>query len=84
MASGVNMTCPGCKLQFPSMKLFLKHREKFCDKSDRNEVISQRSHIKSVSKLLYLQLHKNVSKTNFCDAVIPKKHECINSYFQFY
>ncbi|KAI0225501.1 hypothetical protein LSAT2_023747, partial [Lamellibrachia satsuma] len=48
MASGVNMTCPDCKLQFPSMKLFLKHKEKFCDKSDRNEVISQRSHIKSM------------------------------------
>lgn len=65
MASGVNMTCPDCKLQFPSMKLFLKHRDKFCDKSDRNEVISQRSHIKSVSEHLYLQLRKNVSKIFF-------------------
>ena len=49
MASGVNMTCPDCTLNFPSMKVFLKHREKFCGKSARNDASSERSHIKSVS-----------------------------------
>ena len=64
MASGVNMTCPDCKLNFPSMKVFLKHREKFCGKSDRNDASSERSHIKSVS--VVFNLVKSTKKDIIC------------------